>query len=341
MVLKLKNRSPSQAAEPPFSWDDLPSSPASATGPLDIPSPPATQLPARDMKMFGARPLRDEYATGRVSCKHCKKPVLRSAFTQHLESCKKIRAIEDANAKKNAKVVDIPGKKGGTKRKAEDEADGPDGPPALKKKKPAPRITKSRAKGPIDYDKQCGVINDKGLPCSRALTCKSHSMGAKRAVAGRSRPYDELYLDWQRLHNPNFVEPVKRETKKEKKEKRDKEREEKRKLLEAKKATQAATGGGSKKKKGKGDSGAAANAAANQADDEVDEDIDSEVELDAMIKGVNTAKQAGLLGVPLAIGEDYSVGSWFVARRERLRCCRDQLYSAFMGNRGGLGGMVR
>ena len=43
-------------------------------------------------------------------------------------------------------------------------------------------------------------------------------MGAKRSVAGRSRPYDELYLDWQREHIPNFVEPVKRETKKEKKE---------------------------------------------------------------------------------------------------------------------------
>jgi len=166
-------------------------------------------------------------------------------------------------------------------------------------------------------------------------------MGAKRAVAGRSRPYDELYLDHQRLHNPNFVEPVKRETKKEKKEKRDKEREEKRKLLEAKKASQAATGGGSKKKKGKNDTVAGANAAANQVDDEVDEDIDSEVELDAMVKGVTTAKQAGQIAVPLAVGEDYSVGSWFVARRERLRCCRDQLYSAFMGNRGGLGGMVR
>lgn len=294
------------------------------------------------MKLYGAQPLRDEYSTGKVACKHCKKPILRSAFAQHLETCKKIRAIEDSNAKRNAKLTElVNGKKGSTKRKAEDEAEAPEGAPALKKKKPAPRVTKSRAKGPIDYDKQCGVINDKGLPCSRALTCKSHSMGAKRAVAGRSRPYDELLLDWQRLHNPNFVEPVKRETKKEKKEKRDKEREEKRKLMEAKKASQAATGGSSKKKKGKGDGGGATNTAANQADEEMGEEIDSEVELDAMVRAVNIAKQQARIAVPLAVGEDYCTGSWFVARRERLRCCRDQLFSAFMGNRGGLGGMVR
>ncbi|KIY49373.1 SCA7-domain-containing protein, partial [Fistulina hepatica ATCC 64428] len=53
-----------------------------------------------------------------------------------------------------------------------------------------------RVKGPVNLDVNCGVINDKGLPCSRSLTCKSHSMGAKRSLPGRSRPYDELLLDW-------------------------------------------------------------------------------------------------------------------------------------------------
>ncbi|KAJ7823449.1 SCA7, zinc-binding domain-containing protein, partial [Mycena leptocephala] len=65
---------------------------------------------------------------------------------------------------------------------------------------------------PVDYDQQCGVINDMNLPCSRSLVCKSHSMGAKRAVQGRSRNYDDLLIDWQRQHNPYFVEPVRRET---------------------------------------------------------------------------------------------------------------------------------
>ena len=79
---------------------------------------------------------------------------------------------------------------------------GPVGKPA------ATKVTRGRFKGPIDYDKQCGVINDKGLPCSRSITCKSHSMGAKRGVQGRSKPYDELLREWRRANDPNFVEPV-------------------------------------------------------------------------------------------------------------------------------------
>jgi hypothetical protein len=53
------------------------------------------------------------------------------------------------------------------------------------------------------------VINDKGLPCSRSLTCKTHTVGAKRSVEGRSKAYDSLYLEWQRANNPNFKEPQK------------------------------------------------------------------------------------------------------------------------------------
>lgn len=34
--------------------------------------------------------------------------------------------------------------------------------------------------------------------CARSLTCKSHSMSAKRAVPGRSQPYDVLLSQWQR-----------------------------------------------------------------------------------------------------------------------------------------------
>ncbi|WVW86374.1 hypothetical protein I302_108420 [Kwoniella bestiolae CBS 10118] len=74
---------------------------------------------------------------------------------------------------------------------------------------------RKRMKGtnPINLDRQCGVINDKSAPCARSLTCKTHTVGAKRSVEGRSRPYDELYLEWQREHNPNFKEPQKREVK--------------------------------------------------------------------------------------------------------------------------------
>ncbi|KAL0569308.1 SAGA complex subunit Sgf73 [Marasmius crinis-equi] len=60
----------------------------------------------------------------------------------------------------------------------------------------------------INHVKQCGAINAKGLPCTRSLTCKSHSMGIKHTVEGRSRPYDELLLDWHRKNIPDFVELV-------------------------------------------------------------------------------------------------------------------------------------
>ena len=63
-----------------------------------------------------------------------------------------------------------------------------------------PTIIKLKPRGPVDVDRQCGVINDKGLPCSRSLTCKTHSMSAKRAVPGRSLPYDVMLADWQRAN---------------------------------------------------------------------------------------------------------------------------------------------
>ncbi|KAJ1911165.1 hypothetical protein IWQ60_010268, partial [Tieghemiomyces parasiticus] len=50
----------------------------------------------------------------------------------------------------------------------------------------------ARGKGPIDLDKHCGVPLPNGQLCTRSLTCKTHSMGAKRAVAGRSQLYDML-----------------------------------------------------------------------------------------------------------------------------------------------------
>ena len=47
-------------------------------------------------------------------------------------------------------------------------------------------------------ERQCGVPLPNGQPCARSLTCKSHSMGAKRAVVGRSLPYDMLLAAYQK-----------------------------------------------------------------------------------------------------------------------------------------------
>ena len=70
------------------------------------------------------------------------------------------------------------------------------------------------------------MINHKGLPCSRSIICKNHGVGLKRAVEGRTRSYDDLVLEWQRNHNPNFKEPPgkkEREAKKAEKKERDKQ----------------------------------------------------------------------------------------------------------------------
>ncbi|KAI1448232.1 SCA7, zinc-binding domain-containing protein [Annulohypoxylon stygium] len=83
----------------------------------------------------------------------------------------------------------------GKKRKADGDAEKG---PKSKKKKEEPKPKVSKPKGPVDVEKQCGVILPNGQPCARSLTCKSHSMGAKRAVAGRSLPYDMLLAAYQK-----------------------------------------------------------------------------------------------------------------------------------------------
>ncbi|KDQ61757.1 hypothetical protein JAAARDRAFT_150675 [Jaapia argillacea MUCL 33604] len=324
MTLKLK---PSPGPTPAFSWDHF--SNVSSPGPSSVPSPPTSWLSARDMKTFGSEPLKNE--VGIVKCRECGKPILQSAAADHAENCKRIRIGEKKNAKGKVEV------EVGKKRKV-DEVDSPEDPSQPKKKKPATKVTKGRFKGPVDYDRQCGVINDKGLPCSRSLTCKSHSMGAKRAVQGRSKAYDELLLEWNRANNPNFVEPVKKETKAERKEKKEKEKAEKKRLAMEAAAAQGvdltkkpAGGTGTKKsKKAAGAAATAGSATVGQVDgedlNENLDDLDSEAEMDSLVHAVSTAQSRGVIGVPLALPADTS--SWFVVRRERLRNCRDLLVNA-------------
>lgn len=91
----------------------------------------------------------------------------------------------------------------GKKRKAEDADGGREGG-KKKKKRDDPgaglggKVKAPRPKAPVDVEKQCGVDLPNGGQCARSLTCKSHSMGAKRAVPGRSAPYDKLLADYQR-----------------------------------------------------------------------------------------------------------------------------------------------
>ncbi|KAJ7355450.1 SCA7, zinc-binding domain-containing protein [Mycena albidolilacea] len=327
MPLKLK---PSEPASP-FSWDALPPS-SPPENPASLPSPPTSWLSARDMKLFGSQPLTSTSDIGLVKCKDCDKPILRSFIAEHAVICATIRSGGKKPAK--GKV----GLEGSKKRKASPSPSDPSLPPK-KKSKPTTKVTKGRMKGPVDYDQQCGVINDKNLPCSRSLTCKSHSMGAKRAVEGRSRKYDDLLLDWQRAHNPNFVEPVKRETKAEKKEKKEREKLERKKLAEETAVALGVDPSTLKKqgvpgpKKG-GKKATAVRMAAGDDNAENLDDLDSEAEMDELVQAVRDATTKGVISVPLAIPCD--TGTWFVQRRERLRSCRDLLVGALSNSNGNL-----
>ncbi|KAL4896263.1 mRNA capping enzyme, catalytic domain-containing protein [Aspergillus ambiguus] len=111
------------------------------------------------------------------------------------------------SAKKSAvKGMADDGTKKGKKRKATGDGAGGAGgdddkdakEPKKKKKKEEPKPKAPKPKGPVDVEKQCGVTLPNGAQCARSLTCKSHSMGAKRAVPGRSLPYDMLLQAYQK-----------------------------------------------------------------------------------------------------------------------------------------------
>jgi hypothetical protein len=169
-------------------------------------------------------------------CKHCKKSILGMTAQQHASLCLKSKQ-DKARKKKEAREAaqrakeraerggvsededdddirgsgrkdtlngDDDGLKKGKKRKADGDADN-DGPSKKKKKKGGaggdndPKGPKAaKPKGPVDVEKQCGVALPNGAQCARSLTCKSHSMGAKRAVPGRSLPYDMLLAAYQK-----------------------------------------------------------------------------------------------------------------------------------------------
>ncbi|WFD21223.1 SAGA complex subunit Sgf73 [Malassezia caprae] len=162
-------------------------------------SPPSTsqetqqrpwEVDERDVTEFGGFSLDDDVDV--VMCEACKKPVLREAHAFHLQNCAMVQGM--AEGRLSPSVL----------RAATQDA-GPSSDAATLQSRRKNLGGGKKNRGPIDLDRQCGVINNKGLPCSRSLTCKSHSMGAKRHVAGRSRPYDVLLFEWQKATNPAFV----------------------------------------------------------------------------------------------------------------------------------------
>jgi SAGA-associated factor 73 len=59
------------------------------------------------------------------------------------------------------------------------------------------RIVMQALVNPVDVEAQCAVPLPDGSFCARNLACKRHSMASKRAVTGRSAPYDQLLAQHQ------------------------------------------------------------------------------------------------------------------------------------------------
>lgn len=110
---------------------------------------------------------------------------------------KKAAAAAAAAAGKKGEAGSFSGGGGGGAKKRKADGDIDKAAPKKKKKEEAKPKT-AKPKGPVDVERQCGVILPNGQSCARSLTCKSHSMGAKRAVPGRSLPYDMLLAAYQK-----------------------------------------------------------------------------------------------------------------------------------------------
>jgi len=189
----------------------------------ESPSPPVTNLEDNAIQTFHTgRPLEDN--PDLQQCKHCKKSVLRTSAKAHIAGCLKLKK-EKAQRKKEAREArerakeaaraaedgkggadddddsdddKKAGKKNSDEKGKKRKADGTLEGPKAKKKKDEGKGKVTKTKGPVDVERQCGVILANGQPCARSLTCKSHSMGAKRAVPGRSLPYDMLLAAYQK-----------------------------------------------------------------------------------------------------------------------------------------------
>ncbi|CAG8819985.1 10499_t:CDS:2, partial [Racocetra persica] len=141
---------------------------------------------------YGCKPAREE--SGVIQCNSCLKKLFASGFVEHTENCEKIKAKFSISTKK-MHVDEIPVNK--NMKNIESIANA-----YVPNKKRKRSVT---SEGPIDLDKQCGVVEHTGMQCSRSLTCKSHSMALKRAVQGRSQPFNTLLSQYPKKSIDNGV----------------------------------------------------------------------------------------------------------------------------------------
>lgn len=158
-----------------------------------------------------------------LKCNICKRAVSKHVMLKHVDSCLKARAdkVRKKKEAKDARDAAARKERNGTVGDSEDEdeeggkkttakktgelgaskkrkaGEGEDDGAPKKKKKKEDKAKAPKQKAPVDVEKQCGVELPQGGRCARSLTCKSHSMGAKRAVR-RSAAYDKLLMEYQR-----------------------------------------------------------------------------------------------------------------------------------------------
>ncbi|AQZ11206.1 SGF73 (YGL066W) [Zygosaccharomyces parabailii] len=155
-------------------------------------------------------------------CNSCGKPLALNAIMEHLEDhCK--GGGESSSVTHPKEMTDEDTESTASPRKHKENRDNKrplteeDSPSSEQDKKrfkegsftpqatPLKKQRKVKQRNPtekhlIDFDKQCGVQLPEGGYCARSLTCKSHSMGAKRSVHGRTQPFDTLLAEYHKQH---------------------------------------------------------------------------------------------------------------------------------------------
>ncbi|PWN43061.1 SCA7-domain-containing protein [Ceraceosorus guamensis] len=322
-------------------WDDISKvisaspSPSSPSRPVH----PAWYDEDIDITDFGPSPLHDRIKL--VKCSVCGRTVLKDAWVFHTKNCAiaaglaegrlspSILAlpIDSLNARRGSldggSDADVRLSRNGAggkplSKKAQKEAEAAQRRLERAKKKEDKLKNKSKrvGAGPLDVDRQCGVPTEKGL-CARSLTCKTHSMRAKREVPGRSQPYDDLLLEWQKAHNPNFVAKL----------------EEKERMLAANAEAKAKRAKEKLKAKRKGNLGRKLDAQTDKgtvrvlnAEEEEEEDEDMDDELDSVLHSLRDASRtASTRALPIMVPDFAGI---YTARRRRLIRCRELFRTA-------------
>ncbi|EPY51274.1 SAGA complex subunit Sgf73 [Schizosaccharomyces cryophilus OY26] len=197
-------------------------------------------LPAAAFPRFGVEPNNTDLDY--VLCPTCERPFLSNYIEEHNEKCLEKKSLKrqadnEVSSTVHSKESNTPSTasiKNGSKathQKLSTSSESASNqsnnntevaPPKRRKVEESKKSTKANAsskkdvgkkkstkqRGPVDVDKQCGVLLPNGLMCARSLTCKTHSMSSKRAVPGRSQPYDVLLAACQKKNQAKIQRQI-------------------------------------------------------------------------------------------------------------------------------------